>query len=178
MRRVEELSTGKGTTGGASFSGGHRDFRDFYQQWDQEARHHRSNRAGFSGGGFWTNNGNVPQPNKEEAQRWCRQARCDLNAANNDTCGGSTEWCLFKVHQAVEKSLTAAEYKKHGRPVSGSSISALATRVSGYNLQLKELPQIVQNLQILGVDAKKTQYPNCHRYPHIPNGQFKSENEM
>ncbi|XP_053295044.1 sacsin [Pleuronectes platessa] len=178
MSRVEELSTGKGKSGGSSFSRGHQDFRDFYKQWDQEARYHRSNRARFSGGGFWTDNGNVPQPNKEEAQRWCRQARCDLNAANKDTGGGSTEWCLFKVHQAVEKSLTAAEYKKHGRPVSGSSITALATRVSGYNLQLTNLPQIVQNLQILGVDAKKTQYPNFHRYPHIPNGQFKSENEM
>ncbi|XP_062258329.1 sacsin [Platichthys flesus] len=178
MSRVEELSTGKGKSGGASFSRGHQDFRDFYQQWDQEARYHRSNRAGFSGGGFWTNNGNVPQPNKKEAQRWCRQARCDLNAANKDTGGGSTEWCLFKVHQAVEKSLTAAEYKKHGRPVSGSSISALAKQVSGYNPQLTNLPQTVQNLKILGVDAKKTQYPNCHRYPHIPNGQFKSENEM
>ncbi|XP_060944212.1 sacsin-like [Limanda limanda] len=172
MSRVDELLTGKGKTRGPQ------DIRNFYQQWDQEAHYHRSKREGFSGGGFWTNNGNVPQPNKEEAQRWCRQARCDLNAANKDTGGGSTEWCLFKVHQAVEKSLTAAEYKKHGRPLAGSSISALATRVSGYNLQLTNLPQIVQNLKILGVDAKKTQYPNCHRYPHIPNGQFKSENEM
>ncbi|XP_060944350.1 sacsin-like [Limanda limanda] len=178
MSRVEEPSRGKGKTGGSSSSRGHQDFRDSYQQWDKEARYHRSNREGFSGGGFWTNNGNVPQPNKEEAQRWCRQARCDLNAANKDTGGGSTEWCLFKVHQAVEKSLTAAEYKKHGRPLAGSSISALATRVSCYNRQLTNLPQIVQNLQILGVDAKKTQYPNCHRYPHIPNEQFKSENEM
>lgn len=184
LNRIEELKSGKGKTKttGANFSGNFWDFSDFYPQWNQEANYHRRNRERFYGGGysynFWTSNGNVPRPNKEEAQRWCRQARCDLTAAYKDSGGGSTEWCLFKVHQAVEKSLTAAEYKRHGQPSSGSSISALATRVSLYNLHLKDLPQIVQNLKMLGVDNKKTQYPSCHPYPHIPNGQFKSENAM
>ncbi|XP_071319602.1 sacsin [Trachinotus anak] len=184
QNRIDELSKGKGkgNTAGSSCPRGNSNFRDFYQQWNQEAKHHRSSRERFSRGShsynFWTHNGNVPRPNKEEAQRWCRQARCDLNAAYKDTGGGSTEWCLFKVHQAVEKSLTAAEYKRHGQPSGSSSISALAAKVSCYNLQLRVLPQIVQNLKPLGVDAKKTQYPNCHPYPHIPNEQFRSENEM
>ncbi|XP_019945613.2 sacsin [Paralichthys olivaceus] len=183
LNRVEELKNGRGKTTGSSCSRDYWDFSDFYQQWNQEARYHRTNRERFSGGSgysynFWTNYGNVPRPNKEEAQRWCRQARCDLNAAYKDNGGGSTEWCLFKVHQAVEKSLTAAEYKRHGQPSSGSSISALAERVSRYNLQLTDLPHIVQNLKTLGVDNKKTQYPSCHPYPHIPNEQFESENEM
>ncbi|PWA31407.1 hypothetical protein CCH79_00002928 [Gambusia affinis] len=155
---------------------------DFYQQWDQEARHHRSGRERFfrSTGSrfynFWNQYTNIPRPNKEEAQRWCKQARCDLDAAHKDTSGGSTEWCLFKVHQAVEKALIAAEYKHDGRHTSSSSISTTAANVSGYHPQLRDLPQIVADLKSLGVDAKKTQYPNCHPFPHIPNGQFRSEN--
>lgn len=188
QNQIEELRKGKGKskskskTTGSSYPSGNSDFRDFYQQWNQEARHHRNGRERFSRGyssyNFWTHNENVPKPDREEAQRWCRQARCDLNAASKDTGGGSTEWCLFKVHQAVEKSLIAAEYKRHGQHPTSSSLSAMAARVSLYNLQLRVLPQIVENLKTLGVDAKKTQYPNCHPFPHIPNGQFKSENEM
>uniref|UniRef100_A0A4W6EXI3 HEPN domain-containing protein n=1 Tax=Lates calcarifer TaxID=8187 RepID=A0A4W6EXI3_LATCA len=183
QNRIDELSKGRGTgkTAGSSCPRRNSNFRDFYQQWDQEARHHRKSRErfrGFHSYNFWTHNRNVPRPDREEAQRWCRQARCDLNAAYKDRGGGSTEWCLFKVHQAVEKSLIAAEYRRCGKRPSSSSISALAAQVSLYNVQLRILPQIIQNLKMLGVDAKKTQYPNFHPYPHIPNGQFKSENEM
>ncbi|KAM7407589.1 hypothetical protein PAMA_003352 [Pampus argenteus] len=184
--RIDELSngTGRGTgnTAGPSHPGRRSHFRDFYQQWNQEASYHRSGRERFFRDNhfynFWSHNENVPRPNREEAQRWCRQARCDLNAAYKDTGGGSTEWCLFKVHQAVEKSLIAAEYKRYGKHPGSRSISAIAQRVSLYNPQLRVLPQIVDCLVMLGVDAKKTQYPNCHPVPHIPNGQFKAENEM
>nr|XP_046261174.1 sacsin [Scatophagus argus] len=186
QNRIDELMKGKGKgsdkTAGSSSSRGNSNFRDFYQQWNQEARHHRTSRERFSRGhqsyNFWTHNENVPRPNREEAQRWCKQARCDLNAAYKDVGGGNTEWCLFKVHQAVEKSLIAAAYKRNGQHPTNSSISAMAVQVSLYNAQLKVLPQIVENLKSLGVDGKKTQYPNCHPFPHIPNGRFKSENEM
>ncbi|XP_044074077.1 sacsin [Siniperca chuatsi] len=190
QNRIEELRKGKtagssSPRGNSNFSNSNfsnSNFSDFYQQWNQEARHHRNGRERFSRGqhsyNFWSHNGNVPRPNREEAQRWCRQARCDFNAAYKDTGGESTEWCLFKVHQAVEKSLIAAEYKRHGQHPTSNSISAMAAKVSLYNLQLRVLPQIVENLKTLGVDTKKTQYPNCHPFPHIPNGQFKSENEM
>ncbi|XP_045909612.1 sacsin [Micropterus dolomieu] len=185
QNQIAELSKGKTASsssprGNSNFS--YSDFSDFYEKWNQEARHHRYGRERFSRGhhsyNFWTHNENVPKPNREEAQRWCRQARCDLDAAYNEAGGGSTEWCLFKVHQAVEKSLIAAGYKRHGQRPPGSSISGMAAKVSLYNLQLTVLPQIVENLKMLGVDAKKTQYPNYHPPPHIPNGWFKSENEM
>ncbi|XP_029315235.1 LOW QUALITY PROTEIN: sacsin-like [Cottoperca gobio] len=182
QNRIDELSKGKGKNTGSSYSSGNSNYSNFYQSWNQEARHHRNGRDRFSRGNhsynFWTHNENVPRPDKEEAQRWCRQARCDLTAAYKDVGGASTEWCLFKVHQAVEKSLTAAKYKKDGQHPTSCSISALAARVSLYNLQLRVLPQIVENLKKLGVDDKKTQYPNCHPFPHIPNEQFKSENEL
>ncbi|XP_076026169.1 sacsin-like [Genypterus blacodes] len=181
MQRIEELTTGK--TNKSSNSRGNSHFRDFYQQWNQEAGHHRSGRERFYTGShsrsynFWDHFQNVPKPDTEEARRWCRQARCDLKAASNDTGGGSTEWCLFKVHQAVEKSLIAAEYKRNGKHPTSTSISSAASVVSNYNSQLRDLPEIVSILKQLGVDAKKTQYPNCHTFPHIPNGQFRSENE-
>ncbi|KAI3355763.1 hypothetical protein L3Q82_004335 [Scortum barcoo] len=163
QNQIDELSKGRGKskTTGPSSPSRNSNFRDFYQQWNQEARHHRAGRERFSRSNnfynFWTHNENVPKPDREEAQRWCRQARCDLSAAHKDTDGGSREWCLFKVHQAVEKSLIAAEYKKHGKHPANSSITAMASRVSLYNLQLRVLPQIVENLKMLGVDAKKTQ---------------------
>ncbi|XP_026150527.1 sacsin [Mastacembelus armatus] len=179
QRRIEELSKGKAS--GLSSPTRNSHFRNFYSQWNEEAHHHRSNRERFSrrfhSYNFWTHNENVPKPDTEEARRWCRQARCDLKAANKDTGGGSTEWCLFKVHQAVEKSLIAAAYKQHGEHPSSCSISTIAAKVSCYSPQLRVLPQIVEKLKMLGVDAKKTQYPNCHPFPHIPNGQFNSENE-
>ncbi|XP_042350211.1 sacsin isoform X2 [Plectropomus leopardus] len=190
QNRIDELSRGKGKstrtgtggTAGSSYSSGNSNFSNFYQQWDQEARHHRDGRERFfrrnRSYNFWTHNENVPRPNKEEAQRWCRQARCDLNAAYQDVGTASTEWCLFKIHQAVEKSLIAAKYKRNGEGPTGTSISGLASQVYLYSPQLRDLPQIVADLKILGVDAKKTQYPDCHPLPHIPNEQFKSENEM
>ncbi|XP_074550553.1 sacsin [Halichoeres trimaculatus] len=184
QNRLDDFSKGRGNvkTESPSQPRSYSNFSNFYQKWNQEARRHRESRERFSkkhrSYNFWTHHGNVPRPDREEAKRWCRQARCDLDAAHKDVGGGSTEWCLFKVHQAVEKSLIAAEYKRHGQHPTSSSISAMAEKVSCYNLQLRVLPQIVDSLIMLGVDAKKTQYPNCHHFPHIPNGQFKSENEM
>ncbi|KAM4732001.1 sacsin-like [Anableps anableps] len=175
QNRIEELSN-------PSNSRKTSNFRDFYQHWDQEARRHRSGRERFfrSRGSrsynFWTHNTNIPRPNKDEAKRWFKQARCDLDAAHKDTSGGSTEWCLFKVHQAVEKALIAAEYKHDGKHTASSSISATAEKVSRYHPQLRILPQIVDDLKSLGVDAKMTQYPSCHPYPRIPNEQFRFEN--
>ncbi|XP_008285883.1 sacsin [Stegastes partitus] len=183
LNRIDELSTGKskGASAGPSYSHGNSNFRNFYSQWNQEARHHRKGRERFYRGhhsyNFWTYNENIPRPNREEAERWCRQARCDLNAASEETGKGNTEWCLFKVHQAVEKSLIAAAYKRNGQQPNSGSISAFADQVSCYSPLLRDLPQIVRKLKTLGVDPKKTQYPNHHPYPHIPNGRFSSENE-
>uniref|UniRef100_A0A8C6Q6H5 HEPN domain-containing protein n=1 Tax=Nothobranchius furzeri TaxID=105023 RepID=A0A8C6Q6H5_NOTFU len=181
QNRVNELSRGKGSSksGSASYSSGTSAYSNFYQQWDQEARHHRSGRErhfrNHRSYNFWAHNTNIPKPEKEEAQRWFKQARCDLHAAQKDTGEGSTEWCLFKVHQAVEKALIAVELKRSGTQLSNSSILVIAAKVSSYHSQLRDLPEIVQELKKLGVDAKKTQYPNYHPNPRIPNEQFRSQ---
>ncbi|CAK6954228.1 sacsin-like [Scomber scombrus] len=181
QNQIDELSKGKskGKTAGSysSYSGANSNFRNFYQQWNQEARYHRSGRERFFRGNrsynFWTHNSDVPRPNREEAQRWCRQARCDLNAAYNDIGEGSTEWCLFKVHQVVEKSLKAVQYKRHGNP-SSSSIAVIAEEVSHYNPQLRDLPQIVQSLKMLGVDPKRLNTPAVI---HSPTFQMDSSKQ-
>uniref|UniRef100_A0A667X6W3 HEPN domain-containing protein n=1 Tax=Myripristis murdjan TaxID=586833 RepID=A0A667X6W3_9TELE len=186
QNRIDDLTKGKTTdsTTNSSYQRWNTNFSHFYEQWNQEARRHRCGRERFFTGrrhhsyNFWTHYENVPRPDREEAQRWCRQACCDLTAAYKDTGGGSTEWCLFKVHQAVEKALIAAEYRRNGKHPTNCSISFIAARVSQYHPQLSAVPRIVENLKLLGVDAKKTQYPNCHPRPHIPNGQFSSDSEM
>lgn len=185
QNRIQELERGNGkrsgSGSGSSSQSRYSDFSDFFRQWDQEARNHRRGRERFSRAhhsyNFYSYNRDVPRPNREEARRWFRQARCDFEAAHNDMGKGSTEWCLFKIHQAVEKALVAAVYRKDGRDPLPSSISALAAMASLYSADLRDLPQIVQQLKALGVDGKKTQYPNSHPFPHIPNQQFKSENE-
>lgn len=176
--RVKELSSEGGPCRSSSSSRAGPNFNTFYEQWNREARSHKQSRERNSSHS-WTHNENIPKPNKKEAQRWCQQARCDLKAAYKDTDGDSTEWCLFKVHQAVEKSLVAAGYKRDGHHHNSScSISMLAAQVSNYSTQLKVVSQIVQELKLMGVDAKRTQYPSCYRYPNIPNGQFPTENEI
>lgn len=177
--RIDELLNGRAQNAGSAHRGPNQDFRHFYNSWNQEANYHRRGRERFYSThhhyNFWAHNGNVPQPNRQEAQRWCRQARCDLQAARKDADGSSTEWCLFKVHQAVEKSLIAAVYKRQGEQPTNSSITDMATQVSSYSLQLRAVPQMVETLKQLGVDAKKTQYPNLHPFPNIPNGQFRAQ---
>lgn len=181
QNRIEELQKGNRKGTGPSSHSRHQDFSDFFRQWDQEAKRHRRGRERFSRANhsynFYSYNKDVPRPNREEAQRWFRQARCDLTAAQNDTDKGSTEWCLFKIHQAVEKALIAAAFRKHGKKPSHGFISVLAAQASLYSENLRDLPDIVGNLKDLGIDGKKTQYPDAHPFPYIPNERFKSGDE-
>ncbi|XP_026074198.1 sacsin-like [Carassius auratus] len=175
QNRIEELQQGKTAQ---STSSNWRDFRDFYDTWNTEARSHRRGRERFYQNhsrrhyNFWSHHREAPRPNREEAKRWYEQAQCDIRAANNDTGGESSEWCLFKVHQAVEKALISAMYRGCGHQPNNCSITSLAQQVSHFSSQLDSLPSTVSQLTELGVDGKKTQYPNYHQFPHIPNKQF------
>ncbi|KAK2905342.1 hypothetical protein Q8A67_007141 [Cirrhinus molitorella] len=179
QNRIEELEQGKDAH---STSSNWRDFRDFYNMWNTEARSHRRGRERFYQNysrrhyNFWSNHRETPRPNREEAKRWYEQAQCDIKAAQNDTGGHSSEWCLFKVHQAVEKALIAAIYRGNGHHPNNCSITTLALQVSHFSSQLSSIPSTVRQLTDLGVDGKKTQYPNYHKFPHIPNKQFGIDN--
>ncbi|XP_016118483.1 sacsin-like, partial [Sinocyclocheilus grahami] len=175
QNRIEELQQGKTAQ---STSSNWRDFRDFYDTWNTEARSHRRGRERFYQNysrrhyNFWSYHRETPRPNRGEAKRWYEQAQCDIRAAHNDTGGENSEWCLFKVHQAVEKALIAAMYRESGHHPNNCSITSLAQQVSHFSSQLASLPSTVRQLTELGVDGKKTQYPNYHQFPHIPNKQF------
>ncbi|KAK2849709.1 hypothetical protein Q7C36_008492 [Tachysurus vachellii] len=185
LKRIDDLQQGKtkhntsaqqNTTHWANFS-------NFYDRWNYEARSHKRGREQFYHSNFrwrynfWSHFQETPRPNKEEANRWYRQAQCDLLAAQNDfEHNPNPEWCLFKVHQSVEKALIATEFRRNGKhPGTSSTITSLAQKVSQYVAYLNDLPLIVNQLRALGVDAKRTQYPNCHPSPHIPHEQFKTE---
>ncbi|KAK9969886.1 hypothetical protein ABG768_028027 [Culter alburnus] len=179
QNRIEELQQGKTAH---STSSSWRDFRDFYDTWNTEARSHRRGRERFYQNysrrhyNFWSYHRETPRPNRGEAKRWFEQAQCDIRAAHNDTGGDCSEWCLFKVHQAVEKALIAAMYRRSGQHPDNCSITSLAQQVSHYSSQLTSLPNTVRQLTELGVDGKKNQYPNHHQFPHIPNKQFSRNN--
>ncbi|KAL7865231.1 hypothetical protein SRHO_G00104780 [Serrasalmus rhombeus] len=177
--KINELQQGK--TKCSTFSSSN-DFRDYWSRWNEEARSHRRGRERFYQNNsrqyynFWSYYRETPRPNREEAKRWYKQAQFDLNAAKSETTGkGSPEWCLFKVHQAVEKALIATEYRRSGRHSGNCSIASLAQQVSCYSTHLRGIPSAVAQLSALGVDAKKTQYPNYHPSPHIPHEQFTFE---
>ncbi|XP_056124422.1 sacsin-like isoform X2 [Rhinichthys klamathensis goyatoka] len=179
QNRIVELQQGKTAH---STSSTWRDFQDFYDTWNTEARRHRRGRERFYQNysrrhyNFWSYHRETPRPNRGEAKRWYEQAECDIRAAYNDTGGDCSEWCLFKVHQAVEKALIAAMYRRSGEHPKNCSITSLAQQVSHYSSQLTSLPNTVRQLTELGVDGKKTQYPNYHQFPHIPNKQFSVDN--
>ncbi|XP_030627941.1 sacsin-like [Chanos chanos] len=190
QKRIQELEEGKmKCRSGASnkdYPKQTRNYRKFYQQWNQQASSHRRGRERFQeqhsseGYDFWKFHGHsTPKPDQRarEAQRWLKQAKRDLDGANNDFGRGFTEWCLFKIHQAVEKCLVSVEYKRNGQLPANRTISSLAQKVAGYSPKLSSVPNMVNRLQKLGVDAKRTQYPNYHPLPCIPNEQFPSENE-
>ncbi|XP_059496728.1 sacsin [Stegostoma tigrinum] len=170
----------------SSFSHKEEDFSSFFNQWNSEASRHKQSHSQQkkkqSASEFWS----FPkksQSNPEEAQRWLRQAKCDFKAAPNDLhCTGhdctTTEWLYFKIHQAVEKALIAAEYIYSGKCVNDHSITLLASHVSRYSTKLSDLERIVIKLSEHGVDSKKTQYPNYHSQPHVPNDQFKTGHEQ
>lgn len=180
QNRIEELQQGKSARG--TSSNGTDFWNDCFYRWNSEANSHRRGRERFYQNfsrhhyNFWSHHRETPRPNRQEANRWYEQAQCDLRAAQNDTGGESTEWCLFKVHQAVEKALIAAMYRRSGKHPNNCSITSLARQVSDYSSQLSSLPNIVWQLVDLGVDGKKTQYPNYHTIPDIPNGQFNINN--
>ncbi|KAI5106775.1 sacsin [Silurus meridionalis] len=184
MNRIDELQQGKSkcNTSTQSNTTHSYNFRDFYEKWNYEAKSHKRGRERFYQNNFrqqynfWSHFQETPRPNKEEAKRWYRQAECDLNAAQNDIgCNVYPEWCLFKVHQAVEKALIATEFRRNGQhPGTASTITCLAQKISKYATYLNDLPNIVSNLKSIGVDAKITQYPNFYPPPHIPNDRFKA----
>ncbi|KAM5132594.1 sacsin-like [Mantella aurantiaca] len=156
-------------------------FSTFCGRWDREASHHRQNRERFFRStrcdyNFWSYHNGSQRPNPQEAERWLRQAECDLEAAENDV-SRHTEWVFFKVHQAVEKALCAAQYVKEGTADKDGDIVQVARKVAKYSGNLRAICDLVSLMKAAGVNNKGTQYPNYHSPPQIPNDSFASGKE-
>ncbi|XP_068097871.1 sacsin-like [Hyperolius riggenbachi] len=183
QQRVTELETTgkmKPHTGSAHHSSTSRGFSTFWDEWDREASQHRKNRDNFSRRNrgyydFWGFHSGS-RPNPQEAERWLRQAECDLKSAEKDA-GCHTEWVFYKVHQAVKKALFAAQYMRSGNIDKNDDLLSLAEKVSTYTSGLQGLYDQVLQMKRSGVDKQKTQYPSCHPPPRIPSGSFSPDNE-
>ncbi|XP_053308456.1 sacsin-like [Spea bombifrons] len=187
QQKIQEIKEGKKMSSGASaayqpnFSSG---FSGCWAKWNREASAHRTHRQKFSQRtkrdyNFWEYYKSSTKPNRQEAQRWLKQAECDLRAAEHDVGHHHTEWVFYKAHQAVKKALFAAQYMKHGKIETreNSSIGLLADVVSTYCSSLHSISKTVLQMQKKGVDEQKTQYPNFHAWPGIPNDSMPSGKE-
>uniref|UniRef100_A0A4W3HU38 Sacsin-like n=1 Tax=Callorhinchus milii TaxID=7868 RepID=A0A4W3HU38_CALMI len=159
---------------------GGRTFSTDFSKWNREARGQRESRSRYQKHGWrnegwgWAGGQDGARPDKAEGQRWFKQSQCDLAAASHDLGRRATEWVYYKVHQAVEKALIATNYAKRGELISGT-ISVLARQVSAFSPDLANLESLVSDLRELGVDSKKTQYPNCWPQSLIPNQVFQTK---
>ncbi|XP_033901352.3 sacsin-like [Acipenser ruthenus] len=171
LKRGEKVSATQGES---------EEYEDLFKNWNKYARNHQRGRSyfrqrySFRDYDFYSFHRRY-QPNPEEAKRWFKQAECDLSAASTDVGQSKTEWVFFKVHQAVEKALIAAQIRKEGKYTKNQNIEGLARTVSTFCGT--EVMDFVYKLIQHGVDNKTTQYPTYHTAPNIPNGQFPSEKE-
>ncbi|XP_015275071.1 PREDICTED: sacsin-like [Gekko japonicus] len=196
--KIEEMEN-KGLKGGSSWgpkssgsSSGPKsssrnswNFSNYWSEWDQQAHRHQQRRQEFTrqrqsgrGGSNFTYNFwsfyRSGTKGMEEARRWLRQAEYDLRAAANEVANDSTEWLLYKTYRAVEKALTAVEYKQGGHFDSNLSVPMLAAKVATHGQELTAIRDQVSKLRQHGMDDKKTQYPKYHSPPTIPNEAFRT----
>ncbi|KAL7674954.1 hypothetical protein ACOME3_001224 [Neoechinorhynchus agilis] len=180
-------------SGSVSPPGRSNSFRTAREEWQWKRQHGFNRRAGFfnkesattnstqTSSGIndfgsrkpWTNGIPKANPftNTSDAQRWLRQASCDLRAAANDMVppvdsDPSYEWVCYKCYRAAEKALKALHLTKSAGTVPATDLPTLLygveddVRIIGYNLY-----------RWLG-DANRMQYPNMTRISKTPNEIF------
>uniref|UniRef100_A0A8C6X9S1 HEPN domain-containing protein n=1 Tax=Naja naja TaxID=35670 RepID=A0A8C6X9S1_NAJNA len=202
--KIKEMEKGMWSNGGGSKSSNshRRNFSDCWSEWDQQAHQHQqrhyeftsrrtAGRGGGGGGGgysnynFWSYHQRGPNSSRSqpkhsflEAKRWLQQAECDLQVATTNAGNGSTEWLLYMVFRAMEKTLTAVEYNQGGGFERNLSLAKLADKVASYGCELAKLPKQIALLREHSVDDKTTQYPKYHTLPTIPHEAFSACKEQ
>ncbi|ETE73074.1 Sacsin, partial [Ophiophagus hannah] len=84
----------------------------------------------------------------------------------------------FTSRRAMEKTLTAVEYKQGGGFERNLSLAKLADTVASYGCELAKLPEQIALLRKYGMDDKTTQYPKYHTLPTIPHEAFSACKEQ
>ncbi|XP_018081716.1 sacsin [Xenopus laevis] len=186
QQKVKDLEAGRNSSS-QSFPTNHSnpfwDFSKHWHSWDREASDHRRHRDNFyrktnCNYNFWSYHQSNTRPNPAEAERWVKQAKCDMRAAEHSVGHHQSEWVFYKVHQAVKKALLAVQYFKNGKCNRKESIHSLVDQVSTYSLSLSAINKQVLQMVQHGVDELKTQYPSSHRSPGIPNDTIPCDKEM
>ena len=66
---------------------------------------------------------------KPETEKWLKQAKKDMRAANNSLNSKDYEWACFQAHQAVEKSLKALIIEKNSSLIKTHDLVLLAKKL-------------------------------------------------
>ncbi|XP_067047063.1 sacsin-like [Acropora muricata] len=161
-------------------------YDDFFYSWGERARQHGSQREEYRRNfsrryGAWESSScqrswhDLPptlctsNPQPEEAKRWFRQAKADLDAGSEELrfSISSCEWICFKFHQAAEKALKAARYCKDADKTNVHNLVE-----NCYGLEDPELVQSARELESLVGDSTRMRYPDRMSYPRIPNDVY------
>lgn len=96
---------------------------------------------------------------RQEFDRWMRQAEHNLASAERDVTAGDFAWACFKAQQAAEMAVKALLLGL-GQPARGHSILALLRQVA--NLQIVVATSLLESAQRLDRFYIPTRYPNAH----------------
>ena len=139
------------------------DFKDYFDN----CRGRRKGRTRGNGGWQDADNENEPA-NRNEAERWMRQAHDDLDGADCLFRNAHYSLTCFHCQQAVEKGLKALMFAK-GRlkksDLEAHDVMALAYRATGMDRRLQTVPRMVERI---------TRYYLNTRYPEYQRGFFRS----
>jgi HEPN domain-containing protein len=98
------------------------------------------------------------QFDKQEFERWMKQAKYTLESASEDLQHGRYSWCCFKSQQAAEYAVKGLLYGLGLIPL-GHSVTKLLTRLERRGIQTKE---ILKHARLLDRHYIPTRYPNAH----------------
>lgn len=77
--------------------------------------------------------------NREEYNRWLKQAKHDLKTAKSTAREEAHDWACFLSQQAAEKALKAYLYLMGQRAVLGHSVMMLLQRCAAHNPSFREV---------------------------------------
>jgi len=94
---------------------------------------------------------------RREAERWYRQAACDLELARHMAQGGFYFAACFHAQQSAEKALKACRYPQGERVVLGHSVLRLAEECDTVDPRFANIARECGRLDVFYIP---TRYPN------------------
>lgn len=111
--------------------------------------------------------------NKDEADRWLKEAEGELETAKWDLKGKRYAAVCFWSQQAAEKALKSFLFAEGERVVYEHSVSGLLIRCAKANKEFEHLSEEGQSLDIFYIP---TRYPNGLPFPSVPVNSFTEMN--